>query len=504
MATPRRKPAPGLSLSATPTASRTGLVRGEPVMDELGLREFSVASIADNPDNPVDRTSTKVGVLAGSMGALGLLQPLLLVTRGAWIAAHPDAVDHIPASAEFVVVDGHRRLVAARESGTVTVPAMVRDELADQMDEAMLAAARQRLALTPIQEAAALKRALDAGKTVRALAAAVGVSPGQISKRVKLLTLPEAIQAGVGAGVWPVIDALTLLDRVDGDTELLELVVEVITEADPIAPDAADEDTDIETERNRPRLLEHLEEARHRLRLRQATDAAQARAVELGAEFAPDAGKRLGAGYYNRELHGSQAIEKAQQAGALVITPAPWVQGQVRYFTTAKPTTTGPAKKAGDPRLAPKARKAAADARAPFVTALADRKPTQAEFRQAATAFLVGRLSADYRAWNTTSPWWIAKHPEAAAHGWGAETDPTDREALMWGLYVHAAAEHLAAAPPEYQPRWDADDARFLALLQKHGYELQPYDEARLEEAAPHSPTIQSLYPAYQSREDQS
>lgn len=503
MATPRRK-APGLSLSATPTATRTGLVRGDPIGGDDGLREFAVSSIADNPDNPVDRTSTKVGVLAGSMGALGLLQPLLLVTRGAWIAAHPYAVDQIPASAEYVVVDGHRRLVAARESGTVTVPAMVRDELADQMDEAMLAAARQRLALTPIQEAAALKRALDAGKTVRALAAAVGVSPGQISKRVKLLSLPEALQAGVGAGVWPVIDALTLLDRVDGDTELLELVVDVITEADPIAPDAADEDADIETARNRrPRLLEHLEEARQRLRVRQATETAQARAVELGAEFVPDASKRLGAGYYSHELHGSPAIEEAQQAGTLVITPAPWVQGKVRYFTTAKPATQS-SRRAVDPRLTPKSRKAAAEARAPFVAALADKTPSQAEFRQAATAFLVGRLSADYRAWNRTTPWWLAKHPEAANHKWDAETNPDDRDALTWGLYVHAAAEQLAAAPPEYQPRWDADDARFLALLQKHGYQLQPYDEARLEEAAPHSPTIQALYPAYQSREDQS
>ncbi len=504
MASPKRTSAPGLSLSAAPSARRTGLVRGEPVRADEGPLEFPVASIADNPDNPVDRTSTQVAVLSGSISVLGLLQPLLLVTRGAWMAAHPDAVDQIPAAAEYVVVDGHRRLVAAREAGAVMVPAMVRDELADQMDEAMLAAARQRLALTPIQEAAAYKRALDAGKTVRALASAVGVSAGQISKRIKLLTLPEAIQDGVGAGIWPVIDALTLLDRVDGEGELLEAVIEVITDAEPDVPDTADEDVDIEIARNRrPRLLEHLEEARHRLRVRQATEAAQARAVELGGEFVLDASKRLGAGYYSHELHGSRAIEEAQQAGTLVVTPAPWVQGQVRYFTTVKPATQS-SRRAVDPRLTPKSRKAAAEVRAPFVAALADKTPTQAEFRQAATAFLVGRLPADYRAWNKTSPWWLAKHPEAANHKWDAETNPGDRDALTWGLYVHAAAEQLATAPPEYQPRWDADDARFLALLQKHGYQLQPYDEARLQEAAPHSPTIQALYPAYQSREDQS
>jgi transcriptional regulator with XRE-family HTH domain len=99
--------------------------------------------------------------LTASVRAQGILQPLL-VER---------------ADAGPLLIDGHRRLAAAR------------------------AANLRRRGLDPIEEARAYQRATEAGWTQRRIAEAVGCSRRHVSERLRLLRLPEAATQAISDGV---------------------------------------------------------------------------------------------------------------------------------------------------------------------------------------------------------------------------------------------------------------------------------------------------------------
>src|SRR5215468_12677192 len=102
-----------------------------------------------NPRGDVD--SSGLGELAASIGAQGVLQPLLVTPGG-------------------VVVAGHRRLAAARLAGLQEVPVVIRDLDPVQQQEIMLVENLQRRDLSAVEEARAYQRLLDAGHTLAQLA----------------------------------------------------------------------------------------------------------------------------------------------------------------------------------------------------------------------------------------------------------------------------------------------------------------------------------------------
>ncbi|MGE3137913.1 MAG: ParB/RepB/Spo0J family partition protein [Thermoleophilia bacterium] len=125
--------------------------------------------------------------LTDSVRAQGILQPLLV-----------EQTDAGP-----VLIDGHRRLAAARAAGLASVPVIERggEEGESAQLAAALAANLRRRGLDPVEEARAYQRATDAGWTQRRIAEAVGCSRRHVSERLRLLRLPEGVTEAISDGV---------------------------------------------------------------------------------------------------------------------------------------------------------------------------------------------------------------------------------------------------------------------------------------------------------------
>ena len=121
--------------------------------------------------------------LAASIKASGVIQPIV-------VRPVPD-FPH-----QFEIVAGERRWQAAKLAGLTEIPAVVR-ELSDQ--EALAVALIeniQREDLTPAEEARALKRLLgEFSLTHERLAEVIGRSRAAVSNLIRLLDLPEPVQA---------------------------------------------------------------------------------------------------------------------------------------------------------------------------------------------------------------------------------------------------------------------------------------------------------------------
>ncbi|HEU4325630.1 MAG TPA: ParB/RepB/Spo0J family partition protein [Roseiflexaceae bacterium] len=125
-----------------------------------GLREVAIASIKPNPRQP--RTvfdEQLIDDLAASIREHGIIQPLVVSTRGA---------------DNYELIAGERRWRAAQRAGLERVPVIVRETSPQQLLELALIENVQRADLSPIEEALAY----------RSLKEEFGLSDDQIAKRV--------------------------------------------------------------------------------------------------------------------------------------------------------------------------------------------------------------------------------------------------------------------------------------------------------------------------------
>jgi ParB family chromosome partitioning protein len=152
-----------------------------------GFAQVSVDLIDPNPHQPRTRFDEEsLEELAASIGALGVLQPVLL--RKA-------------ADGRFQLIAGERRLRAAKKAGLSAIPAIIRD--ADDVNSAEQALVENlhRADLSPLEEAAAYKQLLeDFALTHDQVASRVGKSRTSITNALRLLTLPVAVQQLVADG----------------------------------------------------------------------------------------------------------------------------------------------------------------------------------------------------------------------------------------------------------------------------------------------------------------
>lgn len=160
-----------------------------------------VAEITRHPLNPRGEVTEGVDELAASIREMGILEPLVVASRAAFLEARPELAEQIPQPARWVLIAGERRLRAAAVAGLRTVPTVSGDHLmADRVDvEAMVVENVQREALTPVQEACAFQVLTQAGQSQRTIAKRVGRNQSHIARRLRLLRLPadalDAIQA---------------------------------------------------------------------------------------------------------------------------------------------------------------------------------------------------------------------------------------------------------------------------------------------------------------------
>ncbi|MDN5919028.1 MAG: ParB/RepB/Spo0J family partition protein [Pseudonocardia sp.] len=207
----------GASAGGSPAAGILGAIAAAVEPSGADRVEVDVARLAPNPENPRGDVGD-ITEIAASIAAAGVLQPLVVVTRAAYLATRPDVVLD-PPDAEWIVLIGHRRRAGALHAGVATVPVIVRDDLADA-DNAlitMLVENLQRQDLSPIEEATAFGRLRERDWSERKIATATGVSPGQVHKRLSLLRLPAKLVTALTAGELTIADALRLLELPDDE-----------------------------------------------------------------------------------------------------------------------------------------------------------------------------------------------------------------------------------------------------------------------------------------------
>jgi len=171
-------------------------------------RVVPVDDLAHNPFNP----RVALGDLqetADSLLEKGQIQPITIITRRAFLEAHPDQADAL-GSASFVVLDGNRRLAAARLAGVDELRVDVNDSLAGSaadLLESALVANLHREDLTPLEEAETLAELVKVYGSQRQVARRIGKSHVWVGQRLALLDLKPELQDELNTGDLTVEDA---------------------------------------------------------------------------------------------------------------------------------------------------------------------------------------------------------------------------------------------------------------------------------------------------------
>lgn len=181
--TPRDRRGLGRGLAAL-----LGDTPGTPGAASPGLTELPLDAIAPNPDQPRATISQEaLESLAASLRASGVLQPVLVRPAG------PDGV--------HLLIAGERRWRAARIAGLERIPAIVREIDERESVEFALAENLVREDLSPIDVAQACACLIeDFGQSHQEVADRLGRSRPAISNLVRLLELPEPVQALLADG----------------------------------------------------------------------------------------------------------------------------------------------------------------------------------------------------------------------------------------------------------------------------------------------------------------
>jgi ParB family chromosome partitioning protein len=167
-----------------------------------GVARIAVADIAANPHQP--RRNFDAGAmddLIASVKAHGVLQPILV---------------RPVAGGRFEIIAGERRWRAAQAAGLHEMPAVVRPLDDRTAFEIALIENIQRSDLNAVEEARGYKRLIeDFGHTQQVLSTIVGKSRSHVTNLLRLLDLPEAVQAMVEAGTLAMGHARALIGAAD-------------------------------------------------------------------------------------------------------------------------------------------------------------------------------------------------------------------------------------------------------------------------------------------------
>ncbi|MDT3728865.1 ParB/RepB/Spo0J family partition protein [Streptomyces sp. DSM 41972] len=167
------------------------------------ITELPVTLISDNPDNPRNHLRN-LDETVQSVREVGIIIPIAVATVDAYLRNRSDRADDLDDGAQYIVVDGHRRLEAARRVGMATIPVRV-DNGRVATDEALLEAAfvanYHRDDMTDLEEAHALKALVDYYGSQTKAAKRLGIPQNTISSKLSLLKLTPELQKDLVTGV---------------------------------------------------------------------------------------------------------------------------------------------------------------------------------------------------------------------------------------------------------------------------------------------------------------
>lgn len=177
---PAKRQALGRGLDALFSTTGDRPNRGE------GVLQVPIDRIIPNPRQPRSGfDKDKLEELAASIRSHGLIQPLIVT----------ETVEG------FVLIAGERRWRASRMAGLEQVPVIIKETTPQDMLELALIENIQRADLNALEEAHAYRHLLDEfGLTQEEVAERVGKARSTVANLVRLLSLPESVQAAVNDG----------------------------------------------------------------------------------------------------------------------------------------------------------------------------------------------------------------------------------------------------------------------------------------------------------------
>jgi ParB family transcriptional regulator, chromosome partitioning protein len=183
-AAPKRGLGRGLGALFQEVQQQGGQLEASPVsaLNALG-RMISIEKVSANPEQPRKHfDDARLKELADSIAEQGLVQPIVVKKVG---------------EDKYQIIAGERRWRASQLAGLKEIPAFIRDEKHDKLDNdlASLVENIQREELNPIELAQAYQRLLSgSAMTQDALSKKLGVSRVAVANTLRLLKLPTSVQ----------------------------------------------------------------------------------------------------------------------------------------------------------------------------------------------------------------------------------------------------------------------------------------------------------------------
>ena len=224
------------------------------------LAEIPISEISPNEKQP--RTVFDDGELrelADSIKEVGVLQPVVVRRRGTEhddnrdlgrnkrTVQQPDGdarkqdqersrkymrqeQDRSSPAPQYELIMGERRLRASILAGLKTIPAIVKTATDDSMLRDALLENLHRVALNPLEEAAAYQQMMeDFGLTQEQLSKSISKSRPQIANTLRLLQLPASVQKKVASGVLSAGHARALLSLSSSES-MEKLATQIVAE----------------------------------------------------------------------------------------------------------------------------------------------------------------------------------------------------------------------------------------------------------------------------------
>ncbi|MEU4349606.1 ParB/RepB/Spo0J family partition protein [Streptomyces sp. NPDC023838] len=190
---------------ARPVSARRAAIGAVTVAPTAGVpdpTELPVGRISQNPDNPREQLRDLDG-LADSIREIGLINAITVASVEAYLRERPDRAADLDPDTRYIVIDGHRRLAAAKLAGAPTVRVSVDNALVST-DEALLEAAFvanvHRDDMNPLEQANALKKLVEFYGSQNRAAKRLGIAQSTISSKLSVLDLTPELQADLVEG----------------------------------------------------------------------------------------------------------------------------------------------------------------------------------------------------------------------------------------------------------------------------------------------------------------
>jgi ParB family chromosome partitioning protein len=179
---------PRIPAAAAPTAEHDGGKPLEILLEQIDRNPFQTRSHVDEE---------ALAELAASITANGVVQPILVRPL---------------ANGRFQLIAGERRWRASEIAGKKTVPAILRQVSDEQAMEITIVENLQRADLNPMEQARAFERlSREFHMTQEQMAIRTGKDRASVANFLRLLKLPQSVQARVESGELTFGHARTLL-----------------------------------------------------------------------------------------------------------------------------------------------------------------------------------------------------------------------------------------------------------------------------------------------------